>query len=466
MPKRKPDRASDLLRIREQDYQSALHIARNDLLFEEDKLNKIEQSLLQDGINRPDVLEYISNKRSLIRRARRDLVSEGSNLFENDLLNYQLGIQSQEDITGNTTKTEAGQRSISQAIPGTEAHHPASVSSTEALVQNMDEYEIRKLWGIAKDNGYTVGSLAEGFIPLSKPAHTTGGRNWGSDYAHVGKDGKSPDPGRFKTTPLPKGTTADQAWTSLKPILDEQILLNERAYNHPFETKMRQQAEQIMGRPLTWRGSSNNKVQRDEAKLKGINATTITKSYDRSPGLAKTNFTPGVDIMTSVGARIPNALKLGPDRQALKALAIAGLAAPSVLGSAASAAESVGRTQVARDSGNPIDWAQAGLAYASSVGDAAGYTGIGAVPGEILSTVADGANVLIDSARQPAPRPTYVPTQARVQARTATTSAARKQGQMMPKPAAKPLNVVNEANYFIVNPIKNALKTVFGNREI
>ena len=155
------------------------------------------------------------------------------------------------------------------------------------------------------------------------------------------------------------------------------------------------------------------------------------------------------------------AQRLMPDRKALRAMAAAGIAAPSLLGTAASAAETTGRVQLARQTGNPVDWIQAGLAGASSAGDLAGYTGALAIPGEVVSTAADLANVAIDTARMPTPRSTAVP-QAQTRQRTATV--ARTRGQVMPK--AKPLNLANEAQYFIVNPIRSAFGSIFGKREI
>jgi hypothetical protein len=152
---------------------------------------------------------------------------------------------------------------------------------------------------------------------------------------------------------------------------------------------------------------------------------------------------------------------LMPDRKTLRAMAAAGIMAPSVLGSMASAAETAGRVQLARQTGNPVDWIQAGLAGASSAGDLAGYTGALAIPGEVVSTAADLANVAIDTARMPTPRPTAIP-QAQTRQRTAT--AARTRGQVMPK--AKPLNLANEGQYFIVNPIRSAFGSIFGKREI
>lgn len=151
---------------------------------------------------------------------------------------------------------------------------------------------------------------------------------------------------------------------------------------------------------------------------------------------------------------------LMPDRKALRAMAAAGLVAPSVLGTAASATETAGRVQLARQTGNPVDWIQAGIAGASSAGDVAGYTGIGAIPGEIVSTVADLANVAIDTARAPSPRPAYIPN---AQARPRTASAARTQGQTMPK--VKPIDIENELRW-LGKAGQRAFQSIFGGREI
>ena len=50
-----------------------------------------------------------------------------------------------------------------------------------------------------------------------------------------------------------------------------------------------------------------------------------------------------------------------PTRKALKALAAAGVLAPTVLGTASSAAETTGRAQLARHTGDPMDWVQTGI---------------------------------------------------------------------------------------------------------
>ena len=302
--------AEEILAAREPAYQDALQIARNDLLTREEQLRELSLWFEDLGYSDPELYEDLAGKISSTRRARRDVVSEGSYLFENDLLNYLKSKKADTlKLERSVNLTEGKERQKSQPIPGSEAHHPASVSSTESLVQNMREDEIRKLWGIAKKEGYVVGSQAEGFIPLSKPAHTTGGKTRGTAYAHVGVTGE-PDPGRFKTTPLPKGTTAEEAWKSLKPLLDEQIKLNTIAYDFPTEQLARQRAAETMGTELQFGGSDFEALaeQRKLAKQKGVNLTTISKALDKYPGLAETKLVPGVDVMTDVGATVPRAL--------------------------------------------------------------------------------------------------------------------------------------------------------------
>jgi hypothetical protein len=295
-----------LLGGRERDYQNALRIARQYFAGLEGFIDSAEGSKAVTD----DIMKRISEERSTARRGRRAVTSEPTYIFENDILNYAWG-HGKGTLSSDINATEAVQRRASQPVPGTEAHHPASVSSTESLVQNMDEFETRKLWDIAKSKGYTIGSHADGYIPLSKPAHTTGGRNWGSDYAHVGTDGKTPDPGRFKTSALPKGTTAENAWPALQEILDEQRLLNERAYSHPMEKHMRGLVEKQVG-PVEWRGpvTPNRAALNSKAKGMGVNATVITKSLDKAPKLMQSGLTPGVDVMTPVGARVPLGTKM------------------------------------------------------------------------------------------------------------------------------------------------------------
>jgi len=80
-------------------------------------------------------------------------------------------------------------------------------------------------------------------------------------------------------------------------------------------------------------------------------------------------------------------------RRRVAGLALAGLAAPSVLGTAASAVETADRTNLAVQTGNPLDYVQAGV---SGLSLAADYV---PVVGEFISTPADLANSMIDQHR-------------------------------------------------------------------
>ena len=87
-------------------------------------------------------------------------------------------------------------------------------------------------------------------------------------------------------------------------------------------------------------------------------------------------------------------------RAALTGLAAAGLAAPGLFGTVASAQEFAGRTQIAGETNDPADQFQAGLAGASLAGDVASYIPPLAPIGEAVSTAADVANIGIDVYRK------------------------------------------------------------------
>lgn len=87
------------------------------------------------------------------------------------------------------------------------------------------------------------------------------------------------------------------------------------------------------------------------------------------------------------------------NRKAMTALAAGGIAALGPLGTASSAAEVKGRTEIAGETGNIVDQAQAGIASLSLAGDVASYNPITAIPGSLVSTGADALNVVIDGGR-------------------------------------------------------------------
>lgn len=156
---------------------------------------------------------------------------------------------------------------------------------------------------------------------------------------------------------------------------------------------------------------------------------------------------------------------LMPNRAALTAMAAGGIATLGPLSSAASAAETAGRTQIALQTKDPADIAQAGVAGLSSLGDLATYNPVTAIPGEVASTAADVANVIIDKARAPKPKPVQIdqiiPVPKSVMANTPTGVA-----QLKAMPKSKNIDLVNEAKYFILKPIGSAFDRVFGKRDI
>jgi hypothetical protein len=86
-------------------------------------------------------------------------------------------------------------------------------------------------------------------------------------------------------------------------------------------------------------------------------------------------------------------------RNAAKGLAVGGVVALGPLGTAASASETAIRSQIATQTGNPLDQFQALLSGFSLAADAASYAPPATIPATIASTAADVVNGGIDTGR-------------------------------------------------------------------
>jgi hypothetical protein len=200
----------------------------------------------------------------------------------------------------------------------------------------------------------------------------------------------------------------------------------------------------------------------------GERLAEVTQDVNRSrrlvPEIPKTGGRLAPVLATEAAGNRALAQQLMPNRRALTALAAGGFATLGPLSTAASAAETTGRVQIAQQTRDPADIAQAGIAGVSTLADMGTYFPLTAVPAEAVSTAADGLNIIIDKARAPT-KPVQIdqiiPKPKAVMANTPTGVAQLK---AMPKP--KNIDLPNEAKYFIINPLQRAFKNVFGNREI
>ena len=111
------------------------------------------------------------------------------------------------------------------------------------------------------------------------------------------------------------------------------------------------------------------------------------------------------DIFTEIDSKQVKGAKFGGNvptsvlRARAKQLALLGIAGVSVVGTGASAAETAIRTNIASQTGDWRDKAQAGISGFSLANDVGSYSGVWALPGAVLSTGADGLNWLIDDLR-------------------------------------------------------------------
>jgi hypothetical protein len=193
----------------------------------------------------------------------------------------------------------------------------------------------------------------------------------------------------------------------------------------------------------------------------GERLAEVTQDVNRSkrlvPEIPKTGGRLAPVLATEAAGNRALAQQLMPNRRALTALAAGGVATLGPLATAASAAETAGRVQIAQQTKDPADIAQAGIAGVSTLADMGTYVPPIALPAEAVSTGADMLNVGIDTVRSP-------------EAQRAAVQTVQKASKLIPK-AHKTLNpvadkITNEAKYFIINPLQKAFKNVFGNREI
>ena len=199
-----------------------------------------------------------------------------------------------------------------------------------------------------------------------------------SNFAHKADDkatgleresgiGKNPD----------KSTTAHQKGTAAFANMKGIDLTDDAAIFENLDQKVTEQ-----------KGFAQTAAQTDAPRQEYLRQAT--GNPDLYKGSAPKELVTDPDIVKQSFLQLTN----GQARLNPKALAAAGLALPSMLGMAASAAETKMRTDKAIETGNPLDKLQAGIAGTSLAADA--VPGVG----EVVSTPADLANVAIDEGRE------------------------------------------------------------------
>ena len=247
----------------------------------------------------------------------------------------------------------------------------------EAVDRLVDEYGHRFANHHSNYNNFSEGEH-KGQTPRKGGLEEASGvRN--TDYRHLmaHPDGSTSKHAR-NLTPL-EMQDVDSVVEALRGIINPQ---KEAADNADLLAKPRKdRVNELFGRDVY--GAQNIAEQMDVKQLLKIETPNIQSELIDSYKLQGSNL----KIKPSLGQ------SLSLDRKQLKMLAAAGLAAPSVLGTAASAAETKGRAELALKTKNPIDALQTGLSAASLAGDFV------PVAGELISTPADAANLVIDGVR-------------------------------------------------------------------
>ena len=119
-------------------------------------------------------------------------------------------------------------------------------------------------------------------------------------------------------------------------------------------------------------------------------AQSVEEVDDLLTSFDKPNTTPGLAAKNG---------SIAFKRKALTGLAATGGVLLGPLGTAASAAETAGRKEIADITGNPIDRVQQYISGASLAADAASYVPVATVPATVISSGLDALNVGIDTTR-------------------------------------------------------------------
>lgn len=193
-------------------------------------------------------------------------------------------------------------------------------------------------------------------------------------------------------------SSAQEIFSQLDKFVKPQIAKFQQIASNPVTLAQRSVVQRAIDADAFAEGRTieQSTAVREAAKAKGVDIEYAKAfQYDFSGGTA--NLITDPEVIQEQMQRFENRLMR---RKALTGLAMAGVAAPAFLGTAASAAETTERYKVAQETGDFADEAQAGLAGVSLAGDVASYFPPAAPIGEAISTTADVANIGIDLYRE------------------------------------------------------------------
>lgn len=192
--------------------------------------------------------------------------------------------------------------------------------------------------------------------------------------------------GKLVTGDIPEATNWRTAFEGMARQFDRQRTEGLRAIN--FYKPLMAKLDEISG--IVYTGLNSAEELAIRRNLLDANSSEVEKAiaefnkpYIIEGGSTKLNANVAGLTGLLVGSGVSPAL-----------LAKAGLAAPSIAGIPLSALETKMRTEKAMETGNPLDYAQAGISGVSTAAD------VVPVAGEVVSTPADLLNVAIDEGRE------------------------------------------------------------------
>ena len=269
---------------------------------------------------------------------------------------------------------------------GSTQHHIDSLTQMQPAYANADVETIFRMNQTLKEEGIYLGTNAEGrnFYDVDAATHP--------DFHKLSPKDQVDYTNKFaKINEMPTATVKQR----LAQIRASHEITNEIANRAAQSSLFQARGATIEAVAETVDPGIVKRVgQPFDPSITGEASLVRAKGYREALKQSKEFMSGDIDYIR--GGATLNKAKLAT----LTALAATGVAALGPLGTAASAAELAGRTQIAKETGDPADQFQAGLAGASLAGDVVSYFPPAAPIGEAVSTSADVGNILMDVYRE------------------------------------------------------------------
>lgn len=293
-------------------------------------------------------------------------------------------------LGGRVQKLTSADQSAYGVIPTDSLHHQNAHNAYGRTARLQDQSKLRDFLRISSDQGVIYGEGAGNLkgTSLDSRSHTGSRGKPGKRFNPTLSEGPS---GKTNLSAHPRGTTDTEIVLPNKQYGSGQEMFDDAAsirQQHKDDLRLGQAADQT-------RRSKANAILRENGVIADGVDVFSSDTDNESIRKAQKFFKDNEEAMTDVAKSFDStpAFDLVKQRRAAQALAVAGLGGLSLLGTAASASETVIRADIATKTFNPLDILQTVISGASLAADFV------PIAGEAVSTPADAINAIIDQER-------------------------------------------------------------------